>query len=370
MHAHISMILNNSLSSPQKFWHHLRGEFLFKVQFISKLSSFSLLAVLTVGLTGCSTAKYYSHAAVGHLQLTAGQAPIHELIQDQKVEKKLKRQLQLVIELREFAETKLNLEVGKAYSKYKQLDRSAAVWVVYAAPAFSLELKSWNYPIIGEYQSKGFFKKAMAMDYAGGLKEKGFDVYLGEATAYSTLGWFNDPLLSTFLEDNDEQLAEVLFHELTHRTYYLKGDTMFNESFATAFARQGVQLWLKEKGEFQKLTKYQDTIKREDEFRGVLQQAKSKLGIIYKNADDTPEDILQKRKQQFIQSFKTSCLNLRKKWNSKNALKGWIEGDVNNAKLGASSVYLSKVPYFTELWMESGEDPKKYLELIRNLNNP
>ena len=109
----MSMILNNSLSSPQKFWHLLRGEFLCKVQFISKLSSFSLLAVLTVGLTGCSTAKYYSHAAVGHLQLTAGQAPIHELIQDQKVEKKLKRQLQLVIELREFAETKLNLEVGR-----------------------------------------------------------------------------------------------------------------------------------------------------------------------------------------------------------------------------------------------------------------
>ena len=145
---------------------------------------------------------------------------------------------------------------------------------------------------------------------------------------------------------------------------------MFNESFATAFARQGVKLWLKEKGEFEKLTKYQDTIKREDEFRGVLQQAKSKLEIIYKNADDTPEDILQKRKQQFIQTFKTNCLNLRKKWNSKKALKGWIEGEVNNAKLGASSVYLSKVPYFTKFWMQSGEDPKKYLELIRNLNNP
>ena len=353
----MSMILNNCLSSPQKFWHHLRGEFLFKVQFISKLSSFSLLAVLALGFTGCSTAKYYSHAAVGHLQLTAGQAPIHELIQDQKVEKKLRRQLQLVIELREFAETKLNLEVGRAYSKYKHLDRSAAVWVVYAAPAFSLELKSWNYPIVGEYQSKGFLKKAMAMDYAAGLKGKGFDVYVGEATAYSTLGWFNDPLLSTFLEDSDEQLAEVLFHERTHRTYYLKGDTMFNESFATAFARQGVQLWLKEKGELERLKEYEETIAREDEFRGVLQQAKSKLGVIYENTDNTAEDILRKRKQQFIQSFKTTCLNLRKKWNSKKALRGWIEGEINNAKLGASSVYLSKVPYFTELWMQSGEDP-------------
>ena len=106
----------------------MRGEFLFKVQFISKLSSYSLLAVLTVGLTGCSTAKYYSHAAIGHLKLTVGQIPIHELTENQKVEKELKRQLQLVIELREFAETKLKLKVGRAYSKYKHLDRSAAVW--------------------------------------------------------------------------------------------------------------------------------------------------------------------------------------------------------------------------------------------------
>ena len=340
------------------------------MQFISKLSSYSLLALLTVGLMGCSTAKYYSHAAVGHLKLTVGQIPIHELTEDQKTEKELKRQLQLVIELREFAESKLKLKVGRAYSKYKHLDRSAAVWVVYAAPAFSLELKSWNYPIIGEYQSKGFFNKTMAMDYANGLKENGFDVYVGEATAYSTLGWFNDPLLSTFLEDSDEQLAEVLFHELTHRTYYLKGDTMFNESFATAFARQGVQLLLKEKGELERLKKYQDTIAREDEFREGLQQAKSKLGVIYKNADDAPEDILHKRKQKLIESFKRNCLNLRKKWNSKKALRGWIEGKVNNAKLGASSVYLSKVPYFTELWMQSGEAPKNYLKLVRKLRKP
>ena len=142
---------------------------------------------------------------------------------------------------------------------------------------------------------------------------------------------------------------------------------MFNESFATAFARQGVQLWLKENVELERLKKYQDTIAQEDEFREGLQQAKIKLGLIYKNADDAPEDILHKRKQKLIESFKRNCLNLRKKWNSKKALRGWIEGEVNNAKLGASSVYLSKVPYFTELWIQSGEDPKNYLELVRKL---
>ena len=318
-------------------------------------------------LTGCSTAKYYSHAVVGHLHLTTGQNPIQKVIENERTDKELKRQLELVIELREFAETKLNLDVGKAYSKYKHLDRPAAVWVVYAAPAFSTELQSWKYPVVGEYQSKGFFKESMAKAYSASLKEEGFDVYLGEATAYSTLGWFSDPLLSTFLDDSDEELAEVLFHELTHRTYYLKGDTMFNESFATAFSQKGVQLWLKEKGEFKRLKKYQDTLRRRDEFRGVLQEAKTQLGLIYKNTSNDSVDTLQKHKQEFFQSFKRTCFNLRKKWNSKNALEGWIDEEVNNAKLAASSIYLLKVPYFTELWGQANEDPKTYIELVKKL---
>ena len=334
----------------------------------NKKSFISLCLALL--LTGCSAVKYYSHTIVGHLQLTTGQTSFQKVIEDQKTENDLKRQLELVIELREFAKNKLNLNVGKAYSKYKHLDRSAAVWVVYAAPAFSIELQSWKYPIVGEYQSKGFFKESMAKDYSAGLREKGFDVYLGEATAYSTLGWFNDPVLSTFLDDSDEGLAEVLFHELAHRTYYLKGDTMFNESFATAFAQKGVQLWLKDKGELKRLKKYQDTLKRRDEFRGVLQKTKNQLAAIYKNTNNDSLYTLQKRKLEFIQSFKKNCVNLRKKWNSKNALEGWIDEEVNNAKLAASSVYLLKVPYFTELWRQSSENPKTYLELVRKIREP
>ncbi len=335
--------------------------------FCLKLISFLLLAFFTIGLTGCSIAKYYSHAVVGHLQLTTGLTPIRKVIKQNETNKELRRQLELVAELRDFAENKLSLDVGKAYSKYKHLNRSAAVWVVFAAPVFSTELQSWKYPIVGEYQSKGFFQERMAKEYAAKLREQGFDVYEGKAIAYSTLGWFSDPLLSTFLDGSDEELAETLFHELTHRTYYLKGDTMFNESFATAFAQKSVQLWLKEKGEEERLEKYRKKLKRRDEFRSLLQEIKNELSLIYKNTNNDSEDILQKRKQDSIQSFKATCTALRKKWNSPKSLESWIEEEVNNAKIAASSVYLLKVPYFNQLWDQANQDPNAYLEMVKAL---
>ena len=335
--------------------------------FLSRLISFLLLAFFTMGLTGCSTAKYYSHAVAGHLQLTTGLTPIRKAIKQDETNKELRRQLELVAELREFAENKLSLDVGKAYSKYKRLDRSAAVWVVYAAPTFSTKLQTWKYPIVGEYQSRGFFKERMAKEYSAKLHSQGFDVYLGEAIAYSTLGWFSDPLLSTFLDDSDEELAETLFHELTHRTYYLKGDTMFNESFATAFAQKSVQLWLKEMGEEKRLEKYRQKLKRRDEFRSLLQETKNGLSLIYKNANNDSEAILQKRKQDSIQSFKATCNTLRKKWNSPESLKSWIDEEVNNAKIAASSVYLLKVPYFDRLWDRANQNPNAYLEMVKAL---
>ena len=335
--------------------------------FLSRLISFLLLAFFTMGLTGCSTAKYYSHAVVGHLQLTTGLTPIRKAIKQDGTNKELRRQLELVTELREFAENKLSLDVGKAYSKYKRLDRSAAVWVVYAAPTFSTKLQTWKYPIVGEYQSRGFFKERMAKEYSAKLHSQGFDVYVGEAIAYSTLGWFSDPLLSTFLDDSDEELAETLFHELTHRTYYLKGDTMFNESFATAFAQKSVQLWLKEKGQEKRLEKYRQKLKRRDEFRSLLLETKNGLSLIYKNANNDSAAILQRRKQDLMQSFKATCIDLRKKWNKPKSLESWIDEEVNNAKIAASSVYLLKVPYFNQLWEQANQDPKTYLETVKTL---
>ena len=142
---------------------------------------------------------------------------------------------------------------------------------------------------------------------------------------------------------------------------------MFNESFATAFAQKSVQLWLKEKGEEKRLEKYQKKLKNRDEFRSLLQETKNKLNLIYINTNNDSEAILQKRKQDAIQSFKATCTAFRKKWNSPDALKSWVDEEVNNAKIAASSVYLLKVPYFNQLWDQANQDPNAYLEMVKAL---
>ncbi len=142
---------------------------------------------------------------------------------------------------------------------------------------------------------------------------------------------------------------------------------MFNESFATAFAQKSVQLWLKEKGQEKRLEKYRQKLKRGDEFRSLLQETKDGLSLIYKNANNDSEAILQKRKQDSIQSFKVTCIALRKKWNKPKSLESWIDEEVNNAKIAASSVYLLKVPYFNQLWEQANQDPKTYLEMVKTL---
>ena len=142
---------------------------------------------------------------------------------------------------------------------------------------------------------------------------------------------------------------------------------MFNESFATSFAQKSVQLWLKEKGEEKRLEKYRTKLKRRDEFRSLLQEINNGLSLIYKNANNDSVAILQKRKQDSIQSFKATCITLRKKWNSPESLKSWIDEEVNNAKIAASSVYLLKVPYFNQLWEQANQDPKTYLEMVKTL---
>ena len=142
---------------------------------------------------------------------------------------------------------------------------------------------------------------------------------------------------------------------------------MFNESFATAFAQKSVQLWLKEKGEGKRLEKYRKKLKRRDEFRSLLQETKNELNLIYKNTNNDSAAILQKRKQDLIQSFKATCITLRKKWNKPKSLESWIDEEVNNAKIAASSVYLLKVPYFNQLWEQANQDPKTYLEMVKTL---
>ena len=153
--------------------------------------------------------------------------------------------MQLVSKLRDFADRDLKLPVNGHYRKYVDVHRTFVVWNVEAAPEFSMEPKSWWYPLVGSLEYRGYFAESNARGYAARLKKKGYDVYVAGTTAYSTLGWFKDPILNTFVFQPEGELAETIFHEQGHQRVFAGGDTNFNEAFATTVGQEGARRWLR-----------------------------------------------------------------------------------------------------------------------------
>lgn len=202
-----------------------------------------ILSALT--LSGCG---YYGHLIRGHSALMRDRVPVDEVIANPATPDAIRHKLVLSVPLRQFAQTELQLPVKGAYSEYVRLERDWATWNLFAAPPLSMTPKQWCYPVVGCANYRGYFDQQRAQRDAEGLREDGLEVYAGGAIAYSTLGWFDDPLTTPMLSGSDAWVAELLFHELVHRRFYLKGDTRFNESLATAVAREGVRRWLEAGG--------------------------------------------------------------------------------------------------------------------------
>src|SRR5687767_6056930 len=205
------------------------------------------VVVLAAVLSGCQTVSYYTQAIRGQYQIFANREPIEKLIANTNTPPALREKFRLVMDLRRFAETNLAMPVNGHYNRYADVKRRFVVWNVHAAKEFSLEPKTWWYPIVGRLKYQGYFSEAHANRYAKKLEEKGLDVYVNGVEAYSTLGWFKDPLLNTFIHHGETELADILFHELAHQRVFASGDTDFNEAFATAVAEEGVRRWFKDK---------------------------------------------------------------------------------------------------------------------------
>jgi len=203
-----------------------------------------MLLILCVPLAGC----YYMQAASGQWEVLRKRQPIDEVISDPETSPELVARLRLLDEARDFSVQALELPDNKSYRTYTHLDRDYVVWNVFAAPEFSLVPKTWCYPVAGCVSYRGYFSKGNATKEAEGLKTDGLDVAVGGVAAYSTLGKFNDPVLSTMMRWDDIDLIAVLFHELAHQLVYVKDDSAFNESFATAVEEIGVRLWLESRG--------------------------------------------------------------------------------------------------------------------------
>ena len=227
-----------------------------------------LLAVLA--MSGCRTLSFYGQAIKGQYQIVAHQQKLQKVLADSQTPAPLKAKLELVQHLRAFAKQQLQLPVDGHYEKYADVHRPFVVWNVEAAPEFSLEPKSWWYPFVGSLDYRGYFSKEGAQKYGDWLQTRGYDVHVGGVTAYSTLGWFKDPVLNTFIFDPEPDLAETLFHELGHQRVFASGDTDFNEAFATTVGQEGARRWFRAKGDQAALEKYLAEVRRTTQFARLI----------------------------------------------------------------------------------------------------
>jgi predicted aminopeptidase len=322
---------------------------------------------LLVFLTGCQTATFYRQAVVGQWEIVTGRQSSGRLLKDPDTDGRLKSQLRLVQELCRFAEDELCLRGRGQYTRYTQLNRRYVVWNVFAAPEFSMEPKSWWYPVVGRLDYQGYFHERLALDYAKRLRCQGLDVHVGGVEAYSTLGWFNDPVLSTFVYLPEPGLADLLFHELAHQRVLISGDTDVNEAFATVAAREGVRRWLKREGTEEQLAEYLQEQRRDDEVVRLIQETRSRLEAVYAESDRMPPQDLRQQKAAILDDLPKAYAELKKPWAGYSGYDGWMAGDLNNAQLNAVDAYARWVPAMEMLLAGVGGELEEFYELLERL---
>ncbi len=328
-----------------------------------------LLAVLPAVLlmASCQTAKFYTQAAGGQLEILRKSKPIPPILADPATPPALKRQLSSVQEIRQFAKEHLTLPGDESYGKYADLGRPYVVWTLYAAPEFSLEPKTWWYPTLGRLDYRGFFRESDTEALAARLRSEGYDVATGGTEAYSTLGWLHDPVLNTFVNAADVDLAELIFHELTHRRLFRNGDTTFNESLANAVAEEGVRRWLKHHARIADLKKYEARLVRRAQFYDRIDSTREELKALY--ASGKPEEEMRGEKARIFRGLQNNFRELRRRWGGRG-LEAWLSQDVNNAHLVSVITYHRHIPTFHRLLAECGGDLGKFFKKAEKLELP
>ena len=326
------------------------------------LGFFFLLVI--AGLSGCQTVKFYKQAIQGQYQILANQKPIRELIADTNTPPELKEKFEAVLKIREFAERDLKLPANQHYLKYVDLHRPYVVWNVTAAPELSLEAKTWWFPIVGRASYRGYFSEKAARDYAAQLQKKGYDVHVGGVETYSTLGWFRDPLLNTFIDESEADLAEIIFHELAHQKLFIASDTDFNEAFATAVAEEGLRRWFAAKKKPEALARLSTHSARKDQFVKLILATIAKLEAVYENPN-LPDEVKRARKKQIIAELRAGHAKLKIEWGGKSGYDEWFAGQINNAQLNTVATYYELVPTIHALLEADGGDLEKFYQDIK-----
>ena len=297
-----------------------------------------------LALEGC----YYMQAVRGHMDVMQRRRSVVEVLDDPNAPQTLKDRLELVQEAREFSVEELDLPNNESYRSYADLEREFVVWNVLAAPEFSLQPKEWCFPVAGCVAYRGYFAEQAAIREAEKLSGNGYDVSVGGVSAYSTLGRFSDPVLNTMMRWSDTDLVATLFHELAHQKVYVKNDTRFNESFATAVAEIGVERWFAARKEPELLNVYLARKALRREMLQLVEEAKISLAVLYDSELDEQE--MRQGKDDILDQLSRDVSTLLAR-NGANA-PGWLGGALNNARLVSLGLYEGWLPAFRELYKD------------------
>ena len=327
-----------------------------------------VLAVIggTLAVAACATFEtvdYYWQGAAGQLELLTRSEPIPEVIG--KSDKKLAERLSRIREIRSFASRELGLPNNDSYTRYTDLGRPYVTWNVFATPELSLTPRQWCFPIAGCVNYRGYFQEAAAKGESSRLKKAGDDVYVGGVPAYSTLGWFSDPVLSSFVGWPETEVARLIFHELAHQLIYVKNDSAFNESFATAVEEAGLARWLAARNDSQltKLAARADHMRAV--FRDLVRTTRAKLGEIY--ASNASDEDKRRAKREIIAAMKAAYEAAKAGDPGLSGYDRWFAQQPNNAAIAAIGLYTDRVPAFRELLREVNGDLPRFYARVRDL---
>lgn len=295
-----------------------------------------VLLLLAILLGGCESLSYYAQSAQGQLAVSCKARALNDVLQDERVLPAHKKRLQRAQAMLRFAQQELDLPAG--YERYVDVGREALVWSIVATPRFSLQPKQWCYPVIGCASYRGYFSKQAALQYAAKLKAEGWDVAVERVPAYSTLGWFDDPIPSTVIDWPEAEFAGLLFHELAHQKVYAKGDSAFNESYARVVEYAGIERWLGRLPDAQQqLAAWRLRQQRAQQFNAMLYQTQDRLRDLY--AQSLPESMLAQRKHALFERLQADYQQLRARWGGYAGYDGWMQRPLNNAYLASTDTY-------------------------------
>ena len=321
----------------------------------------AVLALMLPGLAGC----YYAQSIKGHVEIMSARQSVARLIDDPSTPEALRARMETARAIRRFASDELALPDNASYRSYVDIGRDYVTWAVFAAPEFSLAPRTWCVPVYGCVPYRGYFSEPAARRSAAALQRQGLDVHVSGITAYSTLGWSSDPLLSTMFRQDESALAGLVFHELAHQRVYVRGDSAFNEAFAVAVEVTGVERWLGASGDRAALRRYAAERRRGDDFRALLAQARQELARVYEGIGSAADK--RAAKAAAIERLRRRYRQARdRRWGGYRGYDAWFEAPINNAKLAAVSVYDERVPAFLRLFeLCSGDYPRFYAAVRR-----